>query len=56
MKLLKVVSSTKYCTAILRLPPYHCKLNPIEFVWGQIKKFVGAINSIFKMNDETNIF
>jgi len=22
---------------VLRLPPYHCKLNPIELIWGQAK-------------------
>lgn len=36
---------------ILRLPPYHCKLNPIELVWAQIKNYVGANNSTFKMSD-----
>ncbi|XP_074041454.1 uncharacterized protein [Leptinotarsa decemlineata] len=23
---------------ILRLPPYHCELNPIELIWAQIKE------------------
>ena len=22
---------------VLRLPPYHCELNPIELVWAQVK-------------------
>lgn len=35
---------------ILRLPPYRCKLNPIELVWAQIKNYVGANNSTFKMS------
>ena len=25
---------------VLRLPPYHCVLNPIEFVWSQLKRKV----------------
>ena len=24
---------------VLRLPPYHCKFNPIEIIWAKIKKF-----------------
>ena len=23
---------------IVRLPPYHCELNPIEMAWAQVKK------------------
>ena len=29
---------------ILRLPPYHCDLNPIAFVWGVVKKRVASKN------------
>ncbi|RVE40784.1 hypothetical protein evm_014566, partial [Chilo suppressalis] len=36
---------------ILRLPPYHCKLNPIEMVWAQIKNYIAANNTTFKMSD-----
>ena len=25
---------------VLRLPPYHCELNPIELVWAEIKNYV----------------
>lgn len=25
---------------IIRLPPYHCMLNPIEYVWGYVKRGV----------------
>jgi transposase len=28
----------------IRLPPYHCYLNPIEFVWAQMKKFISKHN------------
>ena len=23
---------------VLRLPPYHCELNPIELAWSQVKR------------------
>ncbi|XP_072022707.1 uncharacterized protein [Amphiura filiformis] len=36
---------------ILRLPPYHCELNPIELIWGQVKGDVATKNSTFKMVD-----
>ena len=36
---------------ILRLPPYHCELNPIELIWGDLKGFVGHDNSTFKGED-----
>lgn len=41
---------------ILRLPPYHCKLNPIELVWAQIKNYVAANNTTFKMTDVKKLF
>lgn len=41
---------------ILRLPPYHCKLNPIELVWAQLKDHVAANNSTFKMSDVKKLF
>jgi len=36
---------------VLRLPPYHCELNPIELIWGDLKGFVGRENSTFKGED-----
>lgn len=33
---------------VLRLPPYHCELNPIELVWSQVKRHVGMNNTKFK--------
>ena len=36
---------------VLRLPPYHCQLNPIEMVWTQVKNYVAANNKTFKMAD-----
>ncbi|CAH2099708.1 unnamed protein product [Euphydryas editha] len=36
---------------VLRLPPYHCELNPIEMIWGQVKGYVAGKNTTFKMAD-----
>ena len=35
----------------LRLPPYHPDLNPIEMIWGTVKKFLGQKNVTFKLDD-----
>jgi transposase/DNA-directed RNA polymerase subunit H (RpoH/RPB5) len=40
---------------ILRLPPYHCELNPIELIWAQIKNFVASKNTTFKLPDVKNL-
>lgn len=34
---------------VLRLPPYHCELNPIELIWSQVKGTVARNNSSYKM-------
>lgn len=36
---------------VLRLPPYHPDLNPIELIWAQLKNWVAAHNTTFKMED-----
>ncbi|CAK1603163.1 unnamed protein product [Parnassius mnemosyne] len=36
---------------VLRLPPYHCELNPIELVWADVKGYVAQKNTTFKMAD-----
>lgn len=36
---------------VLRLPPYHCELNPIEMVWSMVKGYVKSNNTTFKIND-----
>lgn len=36
---------------ILRLPPYHCELNPIELAWSVVKKHVRMNNTTFKLDD-----
>ena len=35
---------------VLRIPPYHCELNPIEFVWGFFKSNVRVKNSMLMAN------
>jgi transposase len=30
---------------ILRLPAYHCELNPIDLLWAFIKNYVAANNT-----------
>lgn len=41
---------------ILRLPPYHCELNPIELVWAQVKSEVAKNNVTYKLADIKNLF
>ncbi len=36
---------------LLRLPPYHCALNPIELLWGQVKRYVREHNGTHKIKD-----
>nr|XP_022913139.1 uncharacterized protein LOC111423981 [Onthophagus taurus] len=36
---------------VLRLPPYHPDLNPIELVWTSMKQYVAAKNVTFKRDD-----
>ena len=36
---------------VLRLPPYHCDLNPIENVWGIAKGKVADNNTTFNIDD-----
>ena len=36
---------------VVRLPPYHCDLNPIEMVWGITKGSVAKNNTTFKLED-----
>ncbi|KAJ8930819.1 hypothetical protein NQ314_016351 [Rhamnusium bicolor] len=36
---------------VLRLPPYHPELNPIEKIWAMVKNRVAARNITFKLND-----
>ncbi|XP_060880721.1 uncharacterized protein LOC132952438 [Metopolophium dirhodum] len=36
---------------ILRLPPYHCKLNQIELAWANVKDHVKKNNTSYKLSD-----
>ncbi|XP_053976337.1 uncharacterized protein LOC128875051 [Hylaeus volcanicus] len=36
---------------MLRLPPYHCELNPIELAWSYIKEYARARNVTYKLPD-----
>lgn len=40
---------------VLRLPPYHCVLNPIEMIWSQVKGYVARNNHTFKMNEVSKL-
>lgn len=35
----------KYGVEVLRLPPYHCELNPIELIWANVKGHVAKNNT-----------
>lgn len=41
---------------VLRLPPYHCELNPIELIWANIKQYVASKNTTFKFADVKVLF
>ena len=36
---------------VVRLPPYHCDLNPIELIWADVKRYVATNNETFKVKD-----
>ncbi|PSN34388.1 hypothetical protein C0J52_22266 [Blattella germanica] len=36
---------------VLRLPTYHCELNPIELIWAQVKGYVARNNKTFNIKD-----
>jgi transposase len=35
--------------SILRLPPYHAELNPIELVWAQVKEYIRSRNTQYTL-------
>ena len=37
--------------AVLRLPPYHCMLNPIELIWSQVKWYVAQNNKLMDVKN-----
>ncbi|GBL84728.1 hypothetical protein AVEN_191169-1 [Araneus ventricosus] len=40
----------EYSFKILRLPPYHCDLNAIEYIWSDIKRQIRNINPTADMD------
>lgn len=40
---------------VLRLPLYHCELNPIELAWSVVKRHVKSNNKTFKLPDVKNL-
>ena len=44
-------TAKEYNIRVLRLPPYHCELNPIELIWSQVKGYVAQNNTTFKLVD-----
>lgn len=36
---------------VVRLPPYHCELNPIELAWSSAKHYVRMNNTTYKLQD-----
>lgn len=40
---------------VLRLPPYHSELNPIEIAWSWVKNYVLMNNTTFKLEDVHNL-
>lgn len=42
--------------SVMRLPPYHPDLNPIELLWGIIKRRVASRNVTFNLNDVSSLF
>jgi transposase len=40
---------------ILRLPPFHYELNPIELAWPMVKQYVKQNNTTSKLSDVRNL-
>ena len=40
---------------VLRLPPYHPELNPIENIWATAKNWVAKHNTTFNLNDVADL-
>ncbi|KAL6446087.1 hypothetical protein ACFW04_001027 [Cataglyphis niger] len=41
---------------VLRLPPYHCELNPIHMVWSMVKEYITSNNNTFEIQDLKLLF
>ncbi|XP_076545960.1 uncharacterized protein LOC143305619 [Osmia lignaria lignaria] len=41
--------ASEHNKTILRLPPYHCELNPIELAWASVKNYVKSRNTEYNI-------
>ena len=41
----------KHGHSVLRLPPYHPELNPIEKIWANVKQWVSLRNTVFTITE-----
>ena len=46
----------EYGQEILRLPPYHCELNPIELTWAAEKNYVAGENKDMSLDSVEKLF
>ena len=46
----------EYEHEILRLPPYHCELNPIELAWAAEKNYVAGENKDMTLDSVEKLF
>ena len=48
--------ATRAGHTVIRLPPYHCELNPLELAWAAEKNFVAKENSEMKLDSIQKLF
>ena len=41
---------------VIRMPPYHCELNPMELAWAAERNFVAKENSEMKLDSVEKLF
>ena len=46
----------EYGHEILRLPPFHCELNPIELAWAAEKNYVAGENEDMSLDSVEKLF
>ena len=49
-------AAKEYGHEILRLPPYHCELNPIELAWAAEKNYVAGENKDMSLGSVEKLF